>query len=134
VVVTTFGRLWLDSQPVELHHTRHRRLGGDGEALYRMNQPLSMRDDGGRPRTIMILPMTIILTSSKCVVVNLQNPVSRISDTYWYTVVLHRQERLSMRQIPIAEHVSTVQFRKICTESGAILCARDWVANSLSGG
>jgi hypothetical protein len=49
VVVTTFGRLWLDSQPVELHHTRQSRAGGEGGALYRMNQPLSMRDDGGAP-------------------------------------------------------------------------------------
>ena len=45
--MVTFGTLWLDSQPGELHHTRQSRAGGEAGALYRVNQPLALRADGG---------------------------------------------------------------------------------------
>ena len=45
--MVTFGTLWLDSQPVEPHHTRRRRAGGEGAALYNTNQPVALRADGG---------------------------------------------------------------------------------------
>ena len=56
--MVTFGTLWLDSQPGELHHTRQSRAGGEAGALYRVNQPLALRADGGRGPSKSVGPIT----------------------------------------------------------------------------